>query len=61
VLGFDDQLMEAFPQENYAVLPLLFMAHGRKTCKARKPLCHDCPVEPLCLYSHKTKSTLPSV
>ncbi|MEE9542553.1 MAG: hypothetical protein V3V95_02075 [Thermodesulfobacteriota bacterium] len=24
--------------------------HGRKTCKARKPLCTECPVSALCDY-----------
>lgn len=53
-------LMQAFSQENYAIVPLLFMAHGRNTCKARKPLCHTCPVESLCPYSHKTKPSTAS-
>ena len=49
-------LMQAFPQENYAIVPLLFMAHGRSTCKARRPLCPTCPLESLCQYPQKTKS-----
>lgn len=28
----------------------LFILHGRKTCKARKPLCEGCPVNGLCDY-----------
>ena len=49
-------LMQAFPQENYATVPLLFMAHGRRTCKARRPLCPTCHLESLCQYPQKTKS-----
>ena len=48
-------LMNAFDEGNYLAIPLLFMAHGRKFCKARRPLCHTCPIEHLCSYSHKTK------
>jgi endonuclease-3 len=49
-------LMEAFAPRDYRMIPLLFMAHGRKTCKARRPLCPICPISRLCPYSHKTKS-----
>jgi endonuclease-3 len=49
-------LMEAFTPRDYRMVPLLFMAHGRKTCKARRPLCPTCPVSRLCPYPHKTKS-----
>jgi endonuclease-3 len=27
--------------------------HGRYTCTARKPRCHDCPIFDLCEYRHK--------
>jgi endonuclease-3 len=29
--------------------------HGRYVCKARKPLCPDCPVRAYCTYPAKTK------
>jgi endonuclease-3 len=47
-------LMRLFREEDYPVIPLLFMAHGRQTCRARKPRCPLCPVERLCPYSKKT-------
>jgi endonuclease-3 len=48
-------LMRLFKEEDYNHVPLLFMAHGRTYCKARRPLCPTCPVAKHCLYSMKTK------
>jgi endonuclease-3 len=46
-------LMQLFDVENYGKIPLLFMAHGRRSCKARLPLCRSCPIESLCPYPRK--------
>ena len=32
----------------------LFILHGRKTCKAKNPLCPECPIKGLCEYYKKT-------
>ena len=48
-------LMHLFNKKEYSIVPLLFMAHGRNYCKARRPLCPTCPVENWCNYSMKTK------
>ncbi|MGA2461027.1 MAG: endonuclease III [Candidatus Bathyarchaeia archaeon] len=48
-------LMRLFSPREYPIVPLLFMAHGRKTCKARRPLCPICPVRTICPYSNKTR------
>ena len=48
-------LMAAFLGENYRVVPMYFMAFGRKTCKARRPLCPKCPIKDLCPYDKKTE------
>jgi endonuclease-3 len=48
-------LMQLYNRDDYNVVPLYFMAHGRRTCRARKPLCPSCPVEKLCPYPKKTK------
>jgi len=48
-------LMQVFEEKDYNSVPLLFMAHGRRFCKARKPLCPRCPVEQLCRYPRKTR------
>ena len=49
------ELMSLFKKEDYRVVPLLFMAHGRRFCKATRPLCPICPVVALCPYPRKTR------
>ena len=41
-------LMELVPKEAWFEVPYLFIEHGRETCDAKRPVCEDCPVEPLC-------------
>ena len=41
-------LMELVPRDDWTVFSLLLMDHGRKICKARKPMCAICPVADLC-------------
>jgi endonuclease III len=41
-------LMELVPRDDWTVFSLLLMDHGRKICKARKPMCALCPVADLC-------------
>ncbi len=48
-------LMKLFDEETYRLVPLLFIAHGRRICKARKPLCPICPIEKLCPFPYKTR------
>jgi endonuclease-3 len=48
-------LMQAFLGEDYSVVPMYFMALGRKICRARHPLCPKCPINNLCPYDMKTK------
>lgn len=47
-------LMRLFDVKDYGKIPPLFMAHGRRYCKAIRPLCPTCPVRRLCSYSSKT-------
>jgi endonuclease-3 len=47
-------LMRSYRPEDYRFVPLLFMAHGRKFCRAQRPLCSICPVRKLCSYPNKT-------
>ena len=41
-------LMEIFPRRHWTMLAHLLIWHGRRHCKARTPLCHQCPVSSLC-------------
>ena len=41
-------LIELVPRKDWVIFPHLMIAHGRKICKARNPLCAECPVEKLC-------------
>lgn len=69
-LGFTQQktaekiekdLVEIVPKKDWVIFSHLLIAHGRKICKARNPLCAECPVERQCpssllkLGNHKDK------
>ena len=41
-------LQRLFEPKDYLAVHLLLIAHGRKYCKARRPLCHQCPVYDYC-------------
>ena len=41
-------LMQIFPRRHWTMLAHLLIWHGRRHCKARTPLCHQCPVSHLC-------------
>ncbi|UCC58093.1 MAG: endonuclease III [Candidatus Bathyarchaeum sp.] len=41
-------LESLYSSEDYLNVHLMFISHGRKFCKARKPLCKICPVNALC-------------
>ena len=41
-------LMELVPRKDWIIFSHLLIAHGRKVCKARTPLCGECVVERLC-------------
>lgn len=46
-------LIELVPRKAWIIFPHLLIAHGRAICKARTPLCHECPVERFCPSSRK--------
>ena len=46
--GLRKALESLYSPEDYLTVHLLFISHGRKFCKARKPLCKICPVNALC-------------
>jgi endonuclease III len=41
-------LQSHYQPQDYALVHMLLIAHGRKTCKAQKPLCNACPVSSAC-------------
>ncbi len=41
-------LQSHFQPKDYLAVHLLLIAHGRKYCKARQPLCQKCPVNAYC-------------
>jgi endonuclease-3 len=52
-------LIELVPKKDWVLFPHLLIAHGRKICKARNPLCDQCPVERLCPSSFLKTGVMP--
>ncbi|MBI1859781.1 MAG: endonuclease III [Deltaproteobacteria bacterium] len=48
------ELRDLFPPENWGAINGMLILHGRRLCKARKPLCADCPVQKHCQYFQKS-------
>lgn len=44
----EQDLIPIVPKKDWVIFPHLLIAHGRKICKARNPLCPECPVEKIC-------------
>jgi endonuclease-3 len=45
-------LIEIVPKKDWVIFPHLLIAHGRRICKARTPLCAECSIEKLCPSSY---------
>ena len=50
VLKTEEQLMEVIPEEKWADAHHWLIWHGRKICKARRPLCEECGLRQYCVY-----------
>ncbi|MDO4997084.1 MAG: endonuclease III [Neisseria sp.] len=50
----EDKLLKVIPKEFLLDAHHWLILHGRYTCKAQKPLCHQCLVNDLCEYRGKT-------
>lgn len=52
-------LIPIVPKKDWVIFPHLMIAHGRKICKARTPLCAECPVERQCPSSYLKTGIMP--
>ncbi len=52
-------LIEVVPRKDWVMFSHLLIAHGRKICKARNPLCAECVVEKLCPSSYLKTGVMP--
>ncbi len=53
-------LMALIPRTRWISFSHQMILHGRHICKARRPLCHLCPVEQVCRSKDKTTAFPPS-
>src|SRR5437667_3124263 len=44
----EQDLMQIIPRNDWIIFSHLLIFHGRRICKARRPLCEECLVEKLC-------------
>lgn len=42
------ELNELVPKKHWVMFPHWLIFHGRRVCKARKPMCEDCVLEKIC-------------
>jgi endonuclease-3 len=50
VLETEKQLMQHIPKEKWSDAHHWLIWHGRKICKAQRPLCDSCPLAELCTF-----------
>lgn len=51
----EKDLEKLLPHEDWSKLSITLIFHGRRTCFAKKPACHLCPVDKLCPSAYKIK------
>ena len=52
-LEVEKRLLKVIPEQFKMHAHHWLILHGRYTCKARKPLCHQCPIEEECEWPEK--------
>lgn len=57
----EQDLVELVPKKDWIIFSHLLIFHGRRVCKARRPLCEECVVEKLCPSSMLKTGKLPGV
>jgi endonuclease-3 len=55
----EQDLIQIVPKKDWVIFSHLLIAHGRKTCKARNPLCAECVVEKQCPSSFLKTGVVP--
>ncbi len=55
----EDRLVKVVPDEFRVHAHHWLLLHGRYVCKARTPICPQCPIRDLCLYQDKTPPGTP--
>ncbi len=55
----EQDLAEIVPRKDWVMFSHLLIAHGRRICKARNPLCGECVVEKLCPSSYLKTGVMP--
>ena len=50
----ETDLMKIIPEDRWILFSHQLIWHGRRTCKARKPLCIECNLEKICYSKDKT-------
>ncbi len=51
----EEQLMKNIPRYHWSNAHHWLIWHGRKICKAPRPLCTECPLTAYCVYYRKTR------
>ena len=55
----EQDLIKIVPKKDWVIFSHLLIAHGRKICKARNPLCAECVVEKPCPSSYLKTGVMP--
>ena len=55
----EQDLIELVPKKDWIIFSHLLIFHGRRVCKARRPLCEECVVEKLCPSSMLKTGKIP--
>ena len=56
----ETELMDLVPKKDWIIFSHLLIFHGRRICKARRPLCEECAVEKLCPSSMLKTGKVPA-
>jgi endonuclease III len=56
----EQDLVQLVPKKDWIIFSHLLIFHGRRICKARRPLCEECVVERLCPSSMLKTGKIPS-